>query len=179
MSAQRLDLRDSQSELASYDPLPPEPLPADPLLPEPVALPPVPVPDPVPLEVEPPPGLDFEPVVPPLLLVPSPAPVELFLSYEQPGNAKPRNPDTMIAVKNEISFLMISSSRSGSHRYACSFLRATCMPQIDAYRSSLGNCPSDMSKVDYASRVLKKALAGCSKRSTCEARENRRAEAYL
>ena len=136
MSAQRLDLRDSQSELASYDPLPAEPLPADPLLPEPVALPPVPVPDPVPLELEPPPGLDFEPVVPPLLLVPSPAPVELFLSSEQPGNAKPRNPDTMIAVTNEISLSWFPSLVRGLTVTLAHFSR-DLYATICANRSSL------------------------------------------
>jgi hypothetical protein len=96
-----------------YDPLPPE-LPADPLLPEPVALPPVPVPDPVPLELEPPPGLDVDPVAPPPLLVASPpVPDDLVLSSEQPGNARPRNPDTMTTVANEIPFRMVSSFPSG------------------------------------------------------------------
>ena len=95
-----------------YDPLPPEPLPlppellpADPPLPDPVALPPVPLPDPVPLELEPPPGLDLDPVAPPLPFAASP-PVPVFLSSEQPGNVIPRNPARMIAVPNEIPFLM-------------------------------------------------------------------------
>jgi len=108
------------AELA-YDPLPPEPLPlppellpADPLLPEPVALPPVP------LELEPPPGLDGDPVAP-LLFAPSPpVPDVLFLSSEQPGNVIPRNPDKMIAVPNEIPFLMVFLLSLGSYRYAFS-----------------------------------------------------------
>ena len=105
----------------TYDPLPPEPLPlppADPLLPDPVALPPVP------LELEPPPGLDGDPVAPPLLFAPSPSvPDVLFLSSEQPGNVIPRNPDKMIAVPNEIPFLMVFLLSLGSHRYACSIKR--------------------------------------------------------
>jgi hypothetical protein len=113
--AQRLDLL--FAELV-YDPLPPEPvplppelLPADPLLPGPV------VPDPVPLELEPPPGLDLEPVAPPLLFAASPPVPDVFLSSEQPGNVIPSNPANMIAVPNEVPFLM-SPPLLGSHRYA-------------------------------------------------------------
>ena len=106
-------------------------LPADPLLPDPVALPPVPVPDLVPPEVEPLPGLDLEPVAPPLLFAASPPVPDVFLSSEQPGNVIPSSPASMIAVPNEIPFLMFPPLACSGLTVTLVLLKATHMPPRD------------------------------------------------
>jgi hypothetical protein len=80
------------------------------------------------------PGLDLDPAALPLLFPASPPVPDEFLS-EHPGNAIPRNPAKIIAVPNEISFLMVSSSRSGL-AVTLALLKATHMPlsDIEPYR---------------------------------------------